>query len=349
MSDTLLIRADGGPRLGTGHVMRCLALAHAWQDTGGRVACVMAPGAPNVQARLAAEHVETILLSAEPATEGDAIETCLIARRLEAAWLVLDGYQFRAEYQRAVKQSGLRLLAVDDFGHAEHYWADVVLNQDVNADERFYRQREPYTRLLLGTRYVLLRREFLAWPRRQDRGPEIARKLLVTLGGADPDNVTRKVIDALKEIHIEGLEAQVVVGPSNPRYTELEALAADALSSHGGTVRVLPSVTSMPALMAWSDMAVTAAGSTIWELALFAVPCIALIVSENQALCAKALGEAGACLLLGESRAVDRATVAEQTTALAANRARREAMGRKISAYVDGRGARRVCDALGSH
>ena len=99
---------------------------------------------------------------------------------------MLDGYHFRGDYQRAVKQAGQSLLALDDFGHAEHYWADIVLNQDLNAEESLYRNRESYTRLLLGPNYVCLRREFRCCPRpqRQFTGP--ARKLLVTLGGGIP-------------------------------------------------------------------------------------------------------------------------------------------------------------------
>jgi spore coat polysaccharide biosynthesis predicted glycosyltransferase SpsG len=110
---------------------------------------------------------------------------------------VVDGYHFTGEYQKAVKQEGLSLLVVDDFGHAEHYWADVVLNQDMNAEECLYRSREPYTRLLLGPEYVCLRREFRRLPRVPRQSNGAACKLLVTLGGSDPGNVSELVIQSL--------------------------------------------------------------------------------------------------------------------------------------------------------
>jgi UDP-2,4-diacetamido-2,4,6-trideoxy-beta-L-altropyranose hydrolase len=338
----LLIRSDAGPLIGAGHVMRCLALAQAWQDSGGRVAYAMAPGAPKIESRLAAEGIDVILLDAEPGSEADGAETCRIAERLKADWLVLDGYQFGAEYQRAVKRAGFRLLAVDDYAHASHYWADLILNQDINIDETLYGHREPYTQVLFGSPYVLIRREFLSQPRREGPAPETARKILVTLGGADPDNVTLEVIEALRDSRIAGLEACVVVGPSNPRFSELEAAA----SSAGGSIRVLQNVTNMPELMAWCDMAVTAGGSTVWELAYMGIPSMILIVADNQASFSHAIARKGAALLLGESRSVGRETLASEIAALAADRPRRESLGGNLSALADGRGAERVCKAM---
>jgi UDP-2,4-diacetamido-2,4,6-trideoxy-beta-L-altropyranose hydrolase len=302
----------------------------------------MAPGAPKIESRLVAEGIDVILLEAEPGSEADSAETCRIARRLEADWLVLDGYQFGAEYQRAVKQAGFRLLAVDDYAHASHYWADMILNQDIDIDETLYGHRELYTQVLFGSPYVLLRREFLTQPRREGPAPEAARRVLVTLGGADPDNVTLKVIEALHDSRIVGLEARIIVGPSNPRFSELEAAA----SSSGGAIRVLQNVTNMPELMAWCDMAVTAGGSTVWELAYMAVPSMILIVADNQASFSHALAQAGAALLLGESRSVGRETLAREIAALAADRPLRESLSGNLAALVDGRGAERVCKAM---
>jgi len=171
---TLLVRADGSPQIGIGHVMRCLALAQAWQDEGGGAAYAMVPGASNLESRLAAEGIDVLLIDAEPGSEADSAETCRIASLVKADWLVMDGYRFDADYQRTVKRAGLRLLVVDDCADAEHYWADLILNQDILAEEKVYGRREPYTRVLLGPLYVLLRREFLSWPRRERPAPDVA-------------------------------------------------------------------------------------------------------------------------------------------------------------------------------
>jgi spore coat polysaccharide biosynthesis predicted glycosyltransferase SpsG len=145
----------------------------------------MALDAPAVAARLTAEGMEITRISARPGTTEDAQRTAIIAQQKGAAWVVADGYHFDAEYQRVIKHSGLRMLLVDDYGHAGHYYSDVVLNQNISANESLYANREPYTRLLLGVRFALLRREFLPWRGWQRETRPVAHKVLITLGGGD--------------------------------------------------------------------------------------------------------------------------------------------------------------------
>src|SRR5579864_7920496 len=121
--EPLLIRADASVAMGTGHVMRCLALAQAWQDSGGRAVFAIADATPSVRQRLQNEGVEVENITAEAGTPLDATETSDLARRHGSFWVVADGYQFDAEYQSTVKATGLRLLFVDDDGRAKRYSA----------------------------------------------------------------------------------------------------------------------------------------------------------------------------------------------------------------------------------
>src|ERR1700678_3495100 len=105
--------------MGTGHAMRCLALAQAWQDAGGQCVFAMAESTPAVVRRLKEERIEVEHLKISPATAEDAKQTRHIASKTNAAWVAVDGYQFGADYQSAIKQSACKLLFVDDNGHAE--------------------------------------------------------------------------------------------------------------------------------------------------------------------------------------------------------------------------------------
>ena len=254
---TYLIRADASPRIGAGHVMRCLALAQAIQDQGGVAVFATAMEAPAIEARLRAENCGVERIQAEPGSRDDALQTFDSAAKAGANWIIADGYHFGAQYQRDILQSGLHLLFFDDCGHAEHYSAHYVLNQNIYAHADLYTNREPYTQLLLGARYTLLRREFLSWSGRRGSAPEIARKILVTLGGSDPDNITRKVIHAVASPAFASMEIRVLAGASNPHIESLRAACRLA----GERIRLESHAANMPELLAWADLAVTAAAN----------------------------------------------------------------------------------------
>lgn len=336
MSSSLLVRADGNARIGTGHVMRCLALAQAWREAGGEAVFVTRPLPTALADRLRAEgaHVSPL-----PAGD-DAQQTIGLAAELGAKWVVLDGYDFDHEYQRAIKGAGLRLLVLDDCGHASEYCADLVLNQNIQATKAMYARREPSTELLLGTRYVLLRREFLN-ARKARAQSAITRRVLVTMGGADADNVTMKVLEALAAVEVE---TTAVIGPANPRGEELETFARQS----SGRIRVRCNATDMPELMASSDLAVAAAGSTCWELAFMGLPQLLIVLAENQRGAAEHLDAIGAARNLGWHAQLDSATLRTEIARMLDDRERCAAMSERASELVDGKGARRVVAAMKS-
>jgi spore coat polysaccharide biosynthesis predicted glycosyltransferase SpsG len=122
-----LIRADASHEIGTGHVMRCVALAQAWQRPGRHVQFALGLMTDGLGARLASEGMAVSRISAPPGSEADAAQVNELARSINANWVVVDGYHFGADYQRKIKEAGLMCLFVDDYGHANHYWSDVVL------------------------------------------------------------------------------------------------------------------------------------------------------------------------------------------------------------------------------
>jgi UDP-2,4-diacetamido-2,4,6-trideoxy-beta-L-altropyranose hydrolase len=328
--------------MGTGHVMRCLALAQERHDAGVNATFVMAVEAPALETRLREERVEIVHLSAMPGSEDDAIQTRQLARQKGAHWVVADGYHFGGDYQRIIKDSALRLLFVDDYGHAEHYYADIVLNQNFHAHEGLYVNREPYTQLLLGTDYVLLRREFREWRKWNRKIPKMARKVLVTLGGSDQHNQTLKVMKALQQMEVEGLEAMVVIGANNPHFGELQA----TIHNSQFAVRLAQNVADMSDLMAWADIAITAGGSTAWELAFMGLPSLVLILADNQRPVADRLDSLGVSVNLGSYRKRSSAKITQAVTQLLEAPERRAEMAQQGRGLVDGWGVARVLESL---
>jgi len=307
----LFIRADSTAHIGTGHVMRCLALAQAWQDQGGEVTFISHCESDTLRQRLIDERMNPINISKPHPDPSDLDQTLkelsAISHQPSAnCWLVIDGYHFDSVYQKTIKDAGYKILWIDDYGHADHYYADLVLNQNISADETLYENREPYTTLLLGTRYTLLRREFKKWQDWQREIPETAKKVLVTMGGGDPDNVTLKVIKILKQINILELEVKIVVGPSNPNPHTLE----QEIKGYPN-LQIIRNADNMPDLLAWADIAVSAGGSTCWELLFMGLPTVAIIIAENQEKNINELAKRSLLLNLGQHQEISAQQIKE--------------------------------------
>lgn len=342
MGKTLLIRADASTEIGTGHVMRCLALAQAWQDSGGNATLAAAALPPAVAERLGTEGVTVHALTVASGSLDDAQQTAALAHDMAASWVVVDGYQFGADYQRLLKAAGLRVLFIDDYGHAESYCADLVLNQNSYADESLYANRDPSTCLLLGPRYVLLRREFWPWRGWRREIVPVARKILVTLGGSDPDNVTLEVLQALNLVEVSELDVVVIVGGGNPHAASLEDEAQ--YSRH--KIRLERNVTNMPELMAWADLAISAGGSTCCELAFMGLPTCMIVLNENQQPLVAALAAAGIGWDLGWHYQFEGAVLAKILNQVLITPNLRASMSSNGQAVIDGFGSNRICAAF---
>ena len=337
----LIIRVDASTQIGTGHLMRCLALAQAWKDDGGTVVFITACQSEGLLQRLRDERFDVHLLAGSYPDAKDGEYTKDVLATHPGAWVVLDGYHFDEVYQQRMKQLGHRLLVIDDMAHLKHYYADIVLNQNLHAEQLQY-PCESYTRLLLGTRYVLLRREFLAWKDRKREIPEVGRRVLVTLGGADLENHTLKLIQALDKVDVDGLEATVVIGATNPHTDVLEATTRQ---SHI-PIRLVYNAENMPELMAWADAAVSSAGSTVWELLFLGTPTLALILADNQRCIAEQMVRLEVGQSLGWARDVSAKSLARAITLLLKDSSLRASIGKQAQQAVDGRGTQRILKTL---
>ena len=337
----LLVRVDANSQIGMGHFMRCLALAQAWQDSGGEALFAMATKTSASEDRLRSERIEVCYLPVIVGSREDARQTIFLAKEKGASWVVTDGYQFEDQYQKDIKDAGVHLLFLDDYGHAKHYDADIVLNQNLYAKETIYRHREASSRLLLGASYTLLRRDFLKWKDWRRPAPKVIYKILVTLGGADENNVTLKVIEALHKLPGRDFEAIVVVGPANSHYEVLELAARGSPTS----VKFERNTNKMPELMSWADLMVSASGTTCWESVFMQLPSLVIILAENQCAIAEWLASRGLAINLGWHEKLSSAVIAQSILRLRED-LKTKAIFQNGTRVIDGKGGCRVVRAL---
>lgn len=335
MKPNLLIRSDASAEIGVGHVMRCLALAQAWQGLGGKAFFATTSMPETVRARLKREACEVVLLPASREIAA-AVE---LAEQVQACHVVLDGRQFQSADQRRLKEAGLHVLVIDDYGRSAPYWADCVVNPDIVGEE-MYADRAPYTKLLLGPKYALLRKEFVS-PQKLRRADGFCN-LLVTMGGSDPENMTLSVVRAIHHLPKTRLRVRVVVGGANPRLDLLRREVAGL----GARAEVLDDVTDMPDQMKWADITVTAAGVTLWELLYMGTAVICWPRYEEDIRVVAELNKMGAVLPLPVH--ADATAIASLLVPLMEDSELRERMCSAGQAVVDGEGARRVVEAFSS-
>ena len=316
--------------------MRCLALAQAWQEAGGTVSLAAAEVPDALAARVTAEGVSLSGVHVTPGSPEDAGETVAQAHRLSANWVVIDGDRFGSSFLETVRAAGFRVLLIDDFADRESFCADLIVNPNLEDDEEPYRQRGATARLLMGPRYVLLRSEFRQGTEKRETR-QTGHRILVTLGGSDPENLTPKIVEALAGC--SDLEITAIAGAGYGESGELRRLKASNL-------RVVFNPANIAQFMRDADQAIIAAGGTLWEL--LSIGCAVLSYSRNsvQARVVQVLSDRGAVVDLGETRHLDPEKLMVSVRGLADSRLTRERMARLGHALVDGLGAARVVEAM---
>lgn len=326
----LLIRADAMPGMGSGHVMRCRALAAAARAAGLPVSMGGHGGISWLCPLL--EQEKFLFLNGKcPSQEApDALLTHLermarfLSRPLRECAVVLDGYHFTTACQSAVRKAALALVVIDDYHHLPRYDCDILLNQNPGSEEYAYEDKTDVK--LLGLDYALLRPEFKTPP----PPAEQPRIVLLTLGGGDASTQLPALAAALPRAALSDRILQVIAG-SMPA----DAIK-NALSGVAARLEILPSVEDMPALLAETEICISAGGSTCWELCHMGIPFVTVEIAENQRRI---------CAWL-DAHGYARRFSSQAFLELAGNAVLRRTRAAALRTLVDGRGAERLIRRL---
>jgi UDP-2,4-diacetamido-2,4,6-trideoxy-beta-L-altropyranose hydrolase len=340
----VVLRADAYPEIGTGHLMRMLALGQALADEGAGVIFITYCTSAGLVDRLRLEGFELHLLDA-PYPESSPSMISILLEKYPGAWVVLDGVQFDGRAVKMIKDAGRRVLLFDDMAANGPYEADIVVNQNLHAHDLVY-ECAGATALLLGSRYVILRREFAKYRNRPVvRNQEIdtparAKNVIAALGGADPQNLTLKALQAV--LDVPDIAITAVVGAGNPNLQSILKLASDA----GGRLRVLHDVREMSAVMAAADMAVSSGGTTVWELCFMGLPAVVGRIAPIEDYLINGLNRRGIFTDAGWYSDASRADISRAVESMAADAGLRLKMSQTARQVVDGLGAGRVLKAM---
>lgn len=350
----VVIRADANSKIGMGHVMRCLSVADALLKRGEEVLFVTADDTP--VPLLTKKGIPYCVLHTDYADmEAELPELWEVLRELpqgaespDAALpqkntsILVDSYYVTEKYLAALKKR-ITTIYMDDI-YAFSYPVDMLINYNIYGEEMGYEKDAAFadTKLLLGTEYVPLREEFSAGEQQRTAAN---CGILITTGGSDSFNLAGQLLtEAMKYDALKEKEYHVVSGSLNPHIGELQALAQKHENIH-----IHCNVTNMAELMAESKVALSAGGSTLYELCAMGVPVIAFSFAENQERLVQTFVKRGIAQYGGNYRTdgnkMIQNTIAGLETLLEDENLRTE-YREKARTLVDGKGADRIAEAI---
>jgi UDP-2,4-diacetamido-2,4,6-trideoxy-beta-L-altropyranose hydrolase len=333
---SVVIRPNTGPGVGLGHVVRCLAIADALRLQNVASVFVLSADADAASAFVASHGYETRSSGETCASDADA--TALIAMCKAASDLVvLDGYAFDDEYERRLALAGVSIVAMDDYNHARHDAARMIINGNLHyCNPSRYAHIAETTSLLLGVSFAPLRPALVQMRRRPDTVHEVSN-IVVTFGGHDPRGSLVPVLEALRVLVPDVRISATVVGTAE---------YVGALRARFPSVAWITDPVMLPGIMAAADLAVAASGMTPYELACLGIPAVLLPATEIQLPDAEAFALAGTAISLGLTKEFPLRSFSAAVTALAACPRRRMLMSHKGRALVDGLGANRIAQQV---
>ncbi|MDQ5977536.1 MAG: hypothetical protein QG602_508 [Verrucomicrobiota bacterium] len=351
----VVFRCDSSRLIGTGHVVRCLTLAHELRRRGAEIRFITRAHDGHLAGRLAAELMPVTLLPAPSSemtataadayavwrgvsVEQDARETIAALGAEKPNWLIVDNYGLDDAWETALRPHCGRMLAIDDLPNRAHE-CDIFLNQNLGAT---HGHLPAGCKVLLGPRYALLRPEYSA--ARALKAPEEAgevRRVLVFFGGVDEENLTGRTLRVLSKTPFAGLAVDVVIGPNYPHRASLEVLSASR-----GRTRILSGRPHLADLLLQADVAIGAGGGATWERLCLGVPSILIGVSDNQLTACHSLAHDGSAVYLGPLAEFTEAMLSDELQALLGSVENRRHLASAGCRLVDGLGALRVAERL---
>ena len=330
---SVAIRANGGETIGLGHIRRCLTLAEALSQQGATVNFITNDN------QAALDTVRTIGFAAIPVDpEKDFEQTRDAIRHLQANVVVVDSYDIDTDYLTRIRDPRNILVAIDDNAD-RRLPVDVVINGNAYAPLLMY-EVLPETVLLLGARYAILREDFRAASERRIQDP--AARILITIGGSDPANLTPKLVEMVLAGRAD-LRLDVVLGPFFDQGDPITEATADKREQ----IRVHYNPSDMRSLMSQADIAITGGGQTTYELAATGTPALAILTAQNQQQNLEALDRLGTLIFAGSRDDVDLIEkVSSGFAMLVDDTESRAEMSQRGRELVDGLGAERLALAI---
>ena len=257
-------------KIGLGHLLRCLGLSQQLANLGHTATFLLDD--ETLHYANAREDWQGIKTPVKYECLDNFLEQYKLDRSVDVDWLIVDGYQFSADFIQRLKSMNYRVVLFEDSAEVPSTDADIVINSSIHGLDS--PQIFGNTTLLSGDQYRLMRQDFhdiLVTPIEQ------RRRLTLCFGGSDPARLTLPMLEAIE--HVSPIKTVTAI--TGPGFTQMAELAT-FLKHTTLDVDVLQNVQEMAPIWLDTRLAVSAAGGSQFELAACATPSVLVVVADNQ-------------------------------------------------------------------
>lgn len=343
----VFIRTDASVALGTGHVMRCLTLADKLKKHGAEISfiCRTLPGDLNDYIKNSGYDVYRLQIDEgmndhiQDAKESSEVIVENSNEKID--WVIVDHYGLDEKWESVIRPHTRNIMVIDDLANRKHD-CDILLDQNLvfNFKNRYQNLVPKKAIQLLGPSYALLRPDFFKARKRLTRDRNNIERLLISFGGTDPKNQTKKAINVIQQMN-KKIIVDVVIGENNPYKMELKSLC-DGMPN----TTLYHQTNEMAKLIMEADLAITAGGSTTWERFCLGLPAIIISVSDNQIPIAQESHRLGIDYYLGPSNNVTEDNIKQGILRMINyNKSYKKAQKLAMN-LVDGQGTERVLNIM---
>lgn len=356
----IVFRVDSSYLMGTGHVMRCLALAEILQAKHAKVTWICRDLPGNCIEIIKRQGFCVLELPEHPEQKQvihtfsehrqwlgvpwqlDAEETIACLTSIEKSdWFIIDHYALGVDWEQEIRPYVTRMAVIDDLADREHYCELLIDQNYYNQPICRYKNKVPKEcPVYIGPQYALLRQEFRAARLALIPRSGKVKRLLVFLGGSDLHNATILILSVLNGAIFSDIIVDVVVGASNPERNIIKDYCeAKNYNYHC-------QVTNMAELMAQADLAIGAGGITTWERCCVGLPSLVVSIAVNQEILVHFAEPACIFEYVGSAATLNKLRLSNQLEELVINQNKLQKMSENGLALVDGLGAERVANLL---
>jgi UDP-2,4-diacetamido-2,4,6-trideoxy-beta-L-altropyranose hydrolase len=336
----ILIRVDASQAIGVGHLMRCITIAKYFKSKN--ISVLFITKSSYIKKWILEEEFELVSIPFNATIEDELkiIDSIVRGKQVKAMLLDinnftsfdnLNSYDF---YLQQLKKLSLFLISFEDPHNCMHS-ADIVIIPYLDSEKLEIRKKKN-TKYLLGIKYYVLRSEFLAV------SPIIikrkVKKILITMGGCDPNNITIKVLRSLND---SGLKLHLTIVISE-LFKETQTDLEKVLHNYKGSYSILKNIKNMAQIMSDSDIAIINSGLTKYETVSLGLPSIVISNNEYHSVLMNDFNKYKVLINLKEVNMLGNNQINEAVILLANNFQQRKQMSVLGKSLLDGNGVKRM-------